>query len=639
MAADSRPDDGTQPPASRFRLLLEHSPEAVVIVDSAGTIVAVNRLAAALFGYRHAALLGLPVETLVPEQARVAHAAIRKNAPGHATARPLASGLRLVGRRADGSEFPAEIALSQAPLDRDYLVIATVRDLTTIRDVEVARDNALRALKASEAAFRRLAENSPDIIAARQIFPEERLTYVSSAVHRILGYQPEELISNPRKIIEIIEGQDRALLPTTDHDDSTYTVRFRHADGHRVWLECHRHLIRDEHGRAVAAETIARDVTDRRAAEERRARVFDREHEARVVAEESRSWYRALFERAADPMLVADAGHAIIEVNQAACDALGYSPDELIGHDVWMITTTHGDARAGQEAEFAQRGSIRREAVWRRKDGSTFPVDVCVQSIQIADGALTHIAGRDISERRAVEKLQQDFLALVSHELMNPVTGIGLHAELLEMRKTYRPESVHAIAASARQLERLVGDLLNVARIESGRLSYRPRLVDLMDTVTTCVELARVTATDHDLRVSGPKNPIVGWWDRERIEEVLNNLISNAIKYSPAGTAIDVVVEGDESLANVAVVDRGHGIPADILPQIFNRFYRNPSDEQSVRGLGLGLYVTRAIVRAHGGEITAESELGKGTTIRFTLPFHHLPEPGLPTQRAGESGG
>ena len=230
-------------------------------------------------------------------------------------------------------------------------------------------------------------------------------------------------------------------------------------------------------------------------------------------------------------------------------------------------------------------------------------------------------------EQRA-QRIKDDFLSIVSHELRTPLTSIQGYAQLLEARmrdsSTEKELSqMRVIRSQVARMRRLVDDLLDVSRIDrSGGVSIEPESLDLAEEIR---EAAARTGREHPQRsvsVEAPQSlPIVA--DRDRIGQVLTNLLDNAIKYSPDGGPVHVLAQASGDTVEVRVLDTGVGISADQAEHVFERFVQ--ADEESGRrfgGLGLGLYITRAIVHAHGGEITAQPnrQTGRGTEIRFTLP-------------------
>ena len=192
----------------------------------------------------------------------------------------------------------------------------------------------------------------------------------------------------------------------------------------------------------------------------------------------------------------------------------------------------------------------------------------------------------------------------------------------MRRRETYSAAAVDVILTQSGRLERLISDLLDVSRLDLGRLELRRTAVDLVGLVRAAAEQAQTLTRLHTLRVETPDRPISGDWDRDRLEQVLHNLLSNAIKYSPDGGEIVVRVAVHQATVEVSVADSGPGIPAESLSSLFNRFRRTEDAVRSgVEGLGLGLYICKSLVEAHGGEITVESRQGHGSRFSFRLPI------------------
>jgi signal transduction histidine kinase len=222
-----------------------------------------------------------------------------------------------------------------------------------------------------------------------------------------------------------------------------------------------------------------------------------------------------------------------------------------------------------------------------------------------------------------MERLQQDFLAMVSHELRNPLTSVKGLAQLMQRRGAYNPRAVEGIIAQTNHLNRLVGDLLDVTRLEAGRLELQCEPLDLVAFVAESLDQARAQAPDQIFTLAAPASPVPGCYDRDRLHQVLQNLLSNAIKYAPDG-AVAVRVTTDNAYARISVSDQGPGISADDSPKLFDRFYRAAATADGAKGFGIGLYVARMLVEAHGGRIWVESRPGQGCEFTFTLPLDAL---------------
>jgi signal transduction histidine kinase len=213
-------------------------------------------------------------------------------------------------------------------------------------------------------------------------------------------------------------------------------------------------------------------------------------------------------------------------------------------------------------------------------------------------------------------------LAAAAHELRAPLAVMVASAELLRSERRYDERMVEVVLRQGRRLGRLLDGLQDSWRAGGGRLRLRRARVDLAALARDVAGLAGAPAPGRPPRVEAPAGPVWGRWDRDRLEQVLWNLLANAAKYGPAGGEVTVRVEDLGAGARVAVADEGPGIPPEDLPRVFDRFYRTPAAEGGgARGLGLRLYISKALVEAHGGRIWAESRPGGGSTFAFTLPY------------------
>jgi signal transduction histidine kinase len=281
------------------------------------------------------------------------------------------------------------------------------------------------------------------------------------------------------------------------------------------------------------------------------------------------------------------------------------------------------------ERRLVEDGSWEGELSHTRKDGGQLAVASrwALQRDERGAPAAVLEINSDIGARKALERMEREFIAMVSHELRNPLTSLKVFAEILRATETYNARAVEVILAQADRLDRLIGDLLDASRIEAGRLRLSRRETDLVALARAGVERARAGSRAHAIALEAPEGPVRGWWDRDRLEQVLENLLSNAIKYSPEGGEIRVHIERGPAEARVAVADRRLGIAAEALPRLFGRFYRAEAASNSpIKGLGLGLYISRSLIEAHGGAMGVESEPGRGSTFRFTLPLAQAPE-------------
>ncbi|HLJ82272.1 MAG TPA: ATP-binding protein, partial [Ktedonobacterales bacterium] len=234
---------------------------------------------------------------------------------------------------------------------------------------------------------------------------------------------------------------------------------------------------------------------------------------------------------------------------------------------------------------------------------------------------------RDITDR-SLRRLQDEFIAMASHELRTPLTPLQSYLQMLlklfadrtadDLARHYTESSLEQV----RRLARLVGDLLDVSRLQSGKYTFKSERIAFNQLVVRAVEAAQTLAAGQAIRLDTTDVPLNVVGDPDRMEQALLNLFTNAITYAPETKHIDVRLRRASTNAEVRIRDYGPGIPAADISHLFNRFYQaERADRDSRRGLGLGLYITREIVTAHGGTITAESQNGKGATFIITLPL------------------
>jgi two-component system phosphate regulon sensor histidine kinase PhoR len=262
----------------------------------------------------------------------------------------------------------------------------------------------------------------------------------------------------------------------------------------------------------------------------------------------------------------------------------------------------------------------------------TFPDERVIQVNGVAISTLNKIEGavlvfHDITELRRLEKVRQDFVANVSHELRTPVASIKGYAETLlsgamEDKQALK-EFLGTIHENSDRLVNLINDLLDLARIESGRMKIVPVAMEAVSVVQRCLNILEKTIQDKKLSVTMdlPGNLPKVLADESRFSQVVLNLLDNAVKYTSEGGSISVKAVSQEKNVRFDVIDTGIGIPEEDLPRIFERFYRvDKARSRDLGGTGLGLSIVKHIVLAHGGEVWASSQLGRGTTFSFTIP-------------------
>ncbi|HET8724048.1 MAG TPA: PAS domain-containing sensor histidine kinase [Anaeromyxobacteraceae bacterium] len=353
----------------------------------------------------------------------------------------------------------------------------------------------------------------------------------------------------------------------------------------------------------------------------------------------------SLLEFVPDGIVVVELDGTIAWVNAAAVELFGWTREELAGQPVEILMPArfragHRGMLAGyQDAPRPRPMGLGADLSALRKDGSEFPAEISLAPIRSTEGRWAIAAVRDSTERRRIEakallyrqaqeevRARDEFLSVASHELRTPVTALGVQLQMLQrvVERSGSPaavrERVGALALQGRRLAGLVEALLDLSRIRLGRMELSRETVDLAQLAR---EVAAPYQADLDLARGSSirvvaQGPVEAPVDRVRIEQVLANLLANAVKFGE-GRPIEIQVTRQGAEARIAVADHGMGFEAAERERIFGRFER-AAPAQHHPGLGLGLYVAREIVEAHGGRIRAEGEPGKGATFHVELP-------------------
>jgi PAS domain S-box-containing protein len=362
-----------------------------------------------------------------------------------------------------------------------------------------------------------------------------------------------------------------------------------------------------------------------------------------------------------DAIIIVDQQCRVVRMNAAAEALTGWSGEEVLGRtcDDSMFAAIYIDPQRAKPAISLRELLDNRESVpyfetvLTTRDGVTRDVAASYSYVQSAGRgeSLGVIIGRDISRQREVERMKSEFVSMVSHELRTPLGLIKGYASTLTNPQMKVDEAttrrfLMGIDGSADRLTRLIENLLSVSRIEAGQLRISPQPVDLTRIVAASIELARASSKgSHEIHVAVPDGPVMVQGDRVQLELVVDNLLSNAMKYSPLGKPVRLEMVVLESEAEVRVIDQGIGIAAHHLSKVFDRFYRVEGGyTRRTPGSGLGLYICRNIIDAHGGRIWAKSKLGEGSTFGFAVPLAReaegmrpsSPGKGDPTGGAGD---
>jgi two-component system CheB/CheR fusion protein len=376
-----------------------------------------------------------------------------------------------------------------------------------------------------------------------------------------------------------------------------------------------------------------------------------RRREDLVEAEER---IRSVVNHVVDGIISIDEHGTVKTFNPAAERIFGYAADEAIGRNVCMLMPEPDRGRHDAYiANYLRTGHAKiigtgREVLGRRKDGSTFPMELAVSEFHIEDRRYFTGIVRDITERKQLEselrerveelaeadRQKNEFLAMLAHELRNPLAPMRNALYLLKSPKSDEASRERAGDILDRQMQhivRLVDDLLDVSRIVRGKIELRREIIDLAEAVSHGVETSQpvIEAMGHELLLSFPEQAVWVDGDLVRLGQVVANLLTNAAKYTSEPGTIEVTVSRDQDDAVISVRDAGIGIPPEMLPRVFDLFVQaDRSLARSQGGLGIGLTLVRRLVALHAGSVTAHSEgLGRGSEFIVRLPASPAPKP------------
>ncbi|MGK5083448.1 PAS domain-containing sensor histidine kinase [Bdellovibrionota bacterium FG-1] len=359
----------------------------------------------------------------------------------------------------------------------------------------------------------------------------------------------------------------------------------------------------------------------------------------RAKAEER---FRTIFESSPYALLaiVDDAG-IITLVNHQAEEVFGYPSNELIGKNIDLLVPERFRAKHSEErdkymlAPTKRQLGIGRDLLGLHKDGHEVPVEIALTPINTKGGTLILTTVTDISKRKALEqqrddalKAREELVAVVSHEIRNPLTSImtGIQVVHRMMPKTYeRKEKIETqlgqIGNAANRMTKITSDLLDVTRIEAGVLRIDPLPTDVITLVQEVVaqfqSVAQKKGVNLEMKTPTSLQDLV--CDRDRIIQVLSNLVGNAIKFTETGGSVVIEAREQKEELCLQVRDTGAGIPQEEISHVFERFWQ--AKHTQYLGSGLGLYIAKNIVVAHGGKIEVTSKVGAGSTFAFTMPL------------------
>ncbi len=622
----------------RFRHLFEQSADALLVHDEEGRMVDCNVEACRSLGYTREELLSLSIKDLATNVLSEEERAAKKEEGGSLWQRALASEPGVVvgthvgkHRRKDGTTFPVEVRVGSAEYGGKRMIFAAARDISE-------RKRAEEALRESERLFRGSFDDAS--IGMALVGIDGRWLQVNRALCEIVGYSEEELleksfqeITHPDDLEADLEYVRRMLAG----EIRTYQMekRYLHKDGRVVWILLNVSLMRGKDDEPLYFIGQMQDITERRRAEEK---------------------YRSIYENAVEGMFQSLPGGRLLTANPALAQMFGYESSEQmiksvshIGRQLWI----NSDQREDFIRRLREQGTITGfETRMRRRDGTLLWASLNARIVEGDDGTVS-LEGtlQDITSRREAEeallkaheaaeeasRAKSEFLANMSHEIRTPMNGVIGMTELLldtELSEEQR-EFAQTIRLSGEHLLSVINDILDVSKIEAGRVEIETMGFDLCSLVEDVAALFAERAQEKGLELvdfveSDVPSALRG--DPNRLRQVLTNLVGNAVKFTKEGevvltAALAEGAGGGRAVVRFEVKDTGIGIAREHQERLFESFTQaDASTTRMYGGTGLGLAISKQLVELMGGRIGVQNEPGAGSTFWFELPFEEQPQ-------------
>ncbi len=608
-----RAEEALRQSEERFRCIFEAISFGVAVLDLRGRFIQANHAMSSLLGYSEKEFLQLSMPRITaPEDRAMFRKILRETRSGKRKSfemekRYLHKDGRIIWGRVAGASVLDERG-------KFLYSVAILQDITEQKKAE-------ESLRESEMRFRTLLDQAADSFLVYDL--EGRITEVNERAVESLGYSRRELLE--RNIADIEIGWSLEELP--EHwrriePGVIITVRGKHRckDGRILPVETRLRRIETEGRPLIFA--LARDITERLSNEERLNRSL-------AETEASRDKINGILRSIASGLLVTDEQNRIVLMNPGAEELLGVSFSQVSLHPMDSIVQD----RALKEKIL--RGVSSQDGVYRFDFELSAGDDSDIRIIQARTSEIRDQRGRgigfvtdmhDVTREREIDQLKSEFISTAAHELRTPLTSIQGFAEVLQIREDLSPEArnelLSIIIEQSDALAEIISDLLDIAHIESGRgVVLKKEPCDLASLVRQTVDRFSMQSDRHRFQIEIPDGASRVKADKGKIRQVLENILSNAIKYSPEGGTIRIRGKVEDNAVMISFRDQGIGMTPEQMEHMFDKFYRADTSNSAVSGVGLGLSIVKYIIEAHSGEIRVDSRPGRGTTISFCLPI------------------
>lgn len=588
----------------KLRAITDSASDGIVMVDHKARIVFWNPSAEKIFGYTADEILGKNFfHAVVPQKYKETFDTQSFN--GKFPDEMLGSGFEINITRKDHKEIPIEASFSSVRLRGHWNTIAIIRDISERKQAEQEINLLAHAIKSISEAV-----SVTDL--------NDRILFVNNAFIKTYGYTRDELIGKHISLIRTDEMMNDHVLLESIRNETLGgggwqgEVLNRRKDGKVFPVMLSTSLLHDENGVPQASIGVARDISEQKQSEKE--------------LYQSRERLNIILHSIGNGVVVIDSEDRVIIYNEKARELLNLSdPLEPIPHvrDILIHCEHHGKVLLDSlDIEtFSNLELIVTEPDHRilYVTGTTFE-DVDGQSA----GKVFIL--RDVTKEREIDQMKTDFVSSVSHELRTPLTSImGFSNTILRKEKIpeeMKKEFVEIIYNESKRLARLIEDVLSISKIESGKITFEMKPLNLDEVIQDAVTIYRTQAEDKQIDLTYEKDEklpeILG--DRDAMSQVIVNLINNALKFTPSKGIIDVRLKHKNHQIVLDVEDNGMGIPKNEQDKIFQKFYRIHRPGTQIQGTGLGLSIVMEIIEKHKGKIEVFSEENKGSLFRISLP-------------------
>lgn len=458
-----------------------------------------------------------------------------------------------------------------------------------------------------------------------------KATFVNPAGARMIGWNPEDMIGHPHYETLRHSTPDEPPCPLGKCSLNAALKNgvfykqdkevFWRKDGTNFPVEYVSNPIKDETGQFQGAVVMFLDITERKRAEEKLKKAL-------ADAEEARDKIDAILKSVADGLIVTDVENRIILMNRFAEDLLGVRLNEVFNKPIDVVIKGKSLKNRFAATLAGETCQISLDLEMPSQDKGEVRVIQALSSVaQSKEGAKTGVITilRDVTKERELDRMKSEFISTAAHELRTPLTSVIGFTELLldsEFEPLQQREFLSCIYEKAEVLSNIVDDLLDISRIESGRVIYLEKApCDINEAIRQLAAQYQRESNKHSFDVVLPEKPAEILADKGKIGQVLENLLSNAVKYSPKGGLIRITGAANGENYQASVEDEGIGMTPEQTKRIFEKFYRADASNTAIGGLGLGMSIVKNIVEAHGGNIWVESQLGKGSKVTFSIPI------------------